>query len=125
MHCSDNNRGTTVLQQFANAVREYECVPLRIRTDKGVEKMQVGVYMHHVRADIDNPVLVGERLSFQTESGGRPPYLSSGNGHKISSVKRNRRSVQLLLKHKDLSGTKNIAMVILSGLALNCTVMKI
>lgn len=63
-------------------------------------------------------------LSFQTESGGRPPYLSSGNGHKISSVKGNRRSVQLLLKHKDLSGTKNIAMVILSGMALNCTVMK-
>ncbi len=61
MHCSDNNRGTTVLQQFANAVREYECVPLRIRTDKGVENMQVGVYMHHARADIDNPVLVGER----------------------------------------------------------------
>ena len=41
-----------------------------------------------------------------------------------SSVKGNRRSVQLLLNHKDLSGTKNIAMVILSGMALNCTVMK-
>lgn len=42
--CNDNNEAHTVMQDFEVGVQEFGC-PSRIRTDKGGENVEVGIYM--------------------------------------------------------------------------------
>lgn len=51
--CSTNNRASTVLQSFLQAIEQFG-VPARIRTDKGCENQQIARFMLNVR-DINNP----------------------------------------------------------------------
>lgn len=44
VRCNDNNEARTVLQDFEVGVREFGC-PSRVRTDKGGENVDVGIYM--------------------------------------------------------------------------------
>jgi len=44
LHASSNNRASTVLRLFEEAVREYG-LPSRVRSDKGGENYDVGCFM--------------------------------------------------------------------------------
>ena len=44
MHCSDNNRSSTVYECFLEATRKYG-VPFRVRTDQGRENVMVARHM--------------------------------------------------------------------------------
>ena len=44
MHCSDNNRASTLFQSFPSAITEYG-LPSRVRADHGEENMEVANYM--------------------------------------------------------------------------------
>jgi transposase InsO family protein len=44
LHCSTNNRAATVLQHFISAVERFGC-PSRVRTDMGLENVEVARYM--------------------------------------------------------------------------------
>ena len=59
IHCSNNNRQSTVLRLFKRATKEFKH-PLRIRTDKGGENVAVARYMCLVRGVDANPVLTGK-----------------------------------------------------------------
>ena len=44
MHCSDNNRSSTVYKYFLEAMRKYG-LPSRVRTDQGRENIMVAQHM--------------------------------------------------------------------------------
>ena len=44
LHCSTNNEAATVLQYFTSAIERFGC-PSRVRTDKGLENVDVARYM--------------------------------------------------------------------------------
>ena len=60
LKCSDNNRAETVHTLFLSAIREYGC-PLRIRTDRGGENVQVWRHMEAARPN-SNAYLVGSSV---------------------------------------------------------------
>ena len=57
LHCSTNNKASTVMTLFSNAVNKFG-LPSRVRGDKGVENVDVAWYM------ISHPELGPGRGSF-------------------------------------------------------------
>lgn len=64
VHCSDNNRATTVLDQFRSGVDRYMC-PSRVRTDKGKENIEVGRFMLSVRGLHRGSIITGRSMQNQ------------------------------------------------------------
>ena len=65
LHCSDNNnRASTVLQQFVGAVQLYG-LPSRIRTDRGLENVEIARMMLEQRGTDCASVLVGSSVHNQ------------------------------------------------------------
>ena len=62
-HCSDNNRANTVYALFREATGKFG-VPLRVRTDYGVENVRVWEYMLHTTSNT-NSVIVGSSVHNQ------------------------------------------------------------
>ena len=61
--CSTNNKADTVLELFQEAIERYG-LPLRVRTDHGVENVRVWEYMLRARAN-SNAVVVGSSVHNQ------------------------------------------------------------
>ena len=62
-YCSNNNRADTVLSLFEEATSKFG-VPLRVRTDYGVENVRVWEYMLHTSFNT-NSVIVGSSVHNQ------------------------------------------------------------
>ena len=62
-HCSDINKAKTVVDLFKNAEERYG-LPLRVRTDFGVENVRVWEYMYEKRQN-SNAVIVGSSVHNQ------------------------------------------------------------
>ena len=56
--CNDNNEASTVLQDFQVGVREFGC-PSRVRTDKGGENVDVGIFMCMQRGCNRGSIIMG------------------------------------------------------------------
>ena len=61
LHCSNNNRSSTVLNCFLDATQEYG-VPSRVRTDLGGENVRVWEYMELVRGSNRNSYIAGSSV---------------------------------------------------------------
>jgi hypothetical protein len=64
LHCSDNNRAATVLEQFKVAVTRYGC-PSRVRADKGGENRDVALFMIKNRGVDRNSIMLGRSVHNQ------------------------------------------------------------
>ncbi len=64
LHCSDNNRADTMLHEFQNAVQAYG-LPSRVRTDQGLENVDVAKLMLQERGLGRGSVLVGASVHNQ------------------------------------------------------------
>ena len=64
MHCSDNNRSTTVHKQFLEATRLYG-LPSRVRTDQGKENMKIAEHMLENRGVNRASVITGSSVHNQ------------------------------------------------------------
>ena len=64
LHCSDNNMATTVLKRFQKAVEMYG-LPSRVRTDQGLENIEVAKLMLVQRGCGRGSVLVGASVHNQ------------------------------------------------------------
>lgn len=64
LHWSDNNKASTVLQQFVGAVQAYG-LPSRIRTDQGLENIEVARMMLKQRGTDRGSILVGSSVHNQ------------------------------------------------------------
>ena len=66
LHCSNNNRASTVLEQFRRAVAKYG-LPSRIRIDRGGENVDVSMYLldHPLRGPNRSTVIVGKSVHNQ------------------------------------------------------------
>ena len=62
-HCSPNNKSATVLQLFNQAVVKYG-LPLKVRTDHGIENVRVWERMYSAR-QISNAVIIGQSVHNQ------------------------------------------------------------
>jgi hypothetical protein len=67
IHASNNNRADTVLRLFLGAVDEYG-LPLRVRSDKGGENVDVSWYMltHNQRGPNRGSMITGIELQICT-----------------------------------------------------------
>ena len=61
LHCSNNNRSSTVLDCFVRATSEYG-YPSRVRTDLGGENVRVWEYMESVRGSDRNSYIAGSSV---------------------------------------------------------------
>lgn len=59
LKCEDNNKANTVLSCFQNAVAEFG-TPVRVRSDKGLENIQVAEYMINARGAGKGSMLTGK-----------------------------------------------------------------
>ena len=61
LHCSNNNRADTVLEQFREAITIYG-LPSCIRIDRGGENVDVAMYLltHPLRGSGRSTVIVGK-----------------------------------------------------------------
>ena len=66
LKCSDNNRASTVFQDFIEAVRWYG-LPSRVRCDQGGENVDVSLFMlmHELRGPGCGSVIVGKSVHNQ------------------------------------------------------------
>jgi hypothetical protein len=64
LYCADNNRASTVYDQFFAAIHNYG-LPVRIRVDKGGENVLACQYFAQARGFLNNPVLVGKSVHNQ------------------------------------------------------------
>ena len=64
MACSNNNRGTTVLDVFLKAGREYG-FSSRVRSDQGVENIDVARWMLHNRGLNRSSIITGSSVHNQ------------------------------------------------------------
>ena len=64
MHCSDNNRSSTVYECFLEATRKYG-VPSRVRTDQGRENVMVARHMLENRGTNRGSIITGSSVHNQ------------------------------------------------------------
>lgn len=64
LKCSNNNRATTVLESFVQAVATYG-LPLRVRSDCGGENIEVARFMLHHRGSGQKSMLTGSSVHNQ------------------------------------------------------------
>ena len=64
LNCADNNRASTVVEQFRKAISNYG-LPSRIRTDMGLENTAAAELMLEQRGTERNSVLVGSSVHNQ------------------------------------------------------------
>lgn len=57
LSCTNNNKASTVYECFQKGTQEYG-IPVRVRSDMGMENIRVAEYMNHVRGS--NSMLVGK-----------------------------------------------------------------
>lgn len=65
IHCSDNNRSSTVLSFFTKGASEFGGLPSRVRCDKGSENRLVALHMLSHRGIDRGSVLVGRSVHNQ------------------------------------------------------------
>ncbi len=64
LHCSDNNRASTVYASFLKAVQKYG-LPSRVRSDEGGENTLVGRHMIECRGEDRGSMIVGSSVHNQ------------------------------------------------------------
>ena len=64
LHCCDNNKATTVMTQFREAVATYG-LPSRVRSDQGLENVEVAKFMLRERGIDRRSMLVGASVHNQ------------------------------------------------------------
>lgn len=64
MHCSDNNRSTTVYTHFLKAIRLYG-LPSRVRTDQGKENIKIAEHMLENRGVNRASIITGSSVHNQ------------------------------------------------------------
>jgi transposase InsO family protein len=64
LHCSTNNQAATVLQYFTSAVERFGC-PSRVRTDMGLENVEVARYMLFRRGIGRGSIITGSSVHNQ------------------------------------------------------------
>ena len=64
IRCNDNNEADTVLQDFLCGVRTFGC-PSRVRTDKGGENVEIGVFMVRHRGLDRGSIIMGRSIHNQ------------------------------------------------------------
>ena len=64
LQCSSNNKASTVLQLFLEAIQLYR-TPLRLRTDHGTENIEIAKYMLEKYGTESRPVITGKSVHNQ------------------------------------------------------------
>lgn len=64
LQCTENNQADTMLSCFLTGVKEFG-LPIRVRTDKGMENVRIADYMIHNRGSNQSSILVGKSVHNQ------------------------------------------------------------